>query len=237
MVEGAGPSATHAPPSTHPAQRRVFNPTNLLYNAISYGEAVWSHICHRQHNNLTLLVNLSYIIEDHLQNLIEIYTSSNRYSQQDPLIKSLITFYSSPELHPQRQHLICTPLVDQIHSNPARQPLAFLTNYFSPLYSFESEIDTTLSSPKMTDSSSHLLAPTQDSKSFYVEDLGVSEVSDIVRLQMDNDKQNMEENVFPPPPITQTPIREEQASQRLRINLIRHRPLCPIIGHDNVKTF
>jgi hypothetical protein len=75
----------------------------------------------------------------------------------------------------------------------------------------------------MTDSSSFVSAPTQDSKSFYVEDLGISEVSDIVRLQMDNDKQNIETNTVPPPPTTQTPIREDHASQRLRINLIRHR--------------
>jgi hypothetical protein len=139
MVKGAGPSATPAPPSTHQSQERAFNPTNLLYNAISYGEAVWSHIRHQQNQNLTPLVNLSYILEDHLQNLIEICSSLKCYSPSDPLIQSLITFYSSPALHPQQHHLIRTPLVDQISFKPIRQPLSSIANYFSPLYSFESE--------------------------------------------------------------------------------------------------
>lgn len=71
MQEGPGPSSTSAdPPLYQPTQHTGFEPISLLYNAISYGEAVWEHI-HQANipHNVTPLLNLSYIIEDHLHNL------------------------------------------------------------------------------------------------------------------------------------------------------------------------
>jgi hypothetical protein len=71
-------------------------------------------------------------------------------------------------------------------------------------------------------STSPVTIPTQDPKSFYVEDLGISEVSDIVRLQMDHDKQ-LETDVTTPAAASTPVVPDHPASQRLRINLIRHR--------------
>jgi hypothetical protein len=204
-------------------KKRTFDPTILLYKALSYGEAVWHHIQHQQHN-ITPLVNLTYIIEDHLQNLIDVYTSNDEHhNTSDPSIKSLITFYSSPELLPLKHHLIHSPLVTLIQSNLSKPSITNSNNYFYPLYSTELERRSSPSTITMTNPSSQNSIPSQASKSFYVEDLAVSEVSDIVRLQMDQDRQHIEETTTMHPHETQTQNREVQASQRLRINLFRHR--------------
>jgi hypothetical protein len=60
-------------------------------------------------------------------------------------------------------------------------------------------------------------------KSFFVEDLAVSKVSDIVHQQMDQDRQQVEEGITDTPPPPPPMMREAPVSQRIRNNLIRHR--------------
>ncbi len=222
-MEGSRPSAAPTRPSPHPKER-VFNPINLLHKAISYGEAVWQHTQHQQQHNITPLLNLSYIIEDHLQNLIEIVsTNATQNNTIDSSISSLITFYSSPEFIPRKHHLHNSPIAELVIPKSTNPSFASFNNYFSPLASIETEHRPTPIPLTMSELSSHTSTPPQASKSYFVEDLAVSEVSDIVRLQMDQDRQQIEATATAPTQTTHTQIREVQASQRLRINLIRHR--------------
>ena len=217
MEEGGGPPSTPTPPYQSP--RNAFDPISLLYNAISYGEAVWSHI-HNSAVCATPLVNLSYIIEDQLQTLIEFCTSPPFNIPSDPIILSLIKFYTAPELHIRKNHILPRPLVDQIRASVSPSPPS-IWNYFASLY----EPDSNEFQPKQIMASVSSIsnqAPSQNSKSFFVEDLAVSEITDIVRNQMDQDKQAIDTDTTGDMPV-QTATQDPPVSQRLRVNLIRHR--------------
>jgi hypothetical protein len=222
MQEGAEPSSCNV--STNPLTTNhttsTYDPIQLIYNAVSYGETVWNNV----HTALyaTDLINLTYIIEEHLQNLITLCSEYNKHhhSLSDPLISTLNRFYSAPELHVPRHHVQPGPLIDQIQPGPLTKLSYNIRNYFTPLHTTES--DDYHDSNFTMSSTSPVTIPTQDPKSFYVEDLGISEVSDIVRLQMDHDKQ-LETDVTTPAAASTPVVPDHPASQRLRINLIRHR--------------
>ncbi len=224
MEEGAQPSSTSVSSlkSQH-TQRTNFHPINLLHKAISYGDAVWQQMYTRlpQNINITPLLNLSIIIEDHLQNLVELCTSSDKYYKYpiDPIIKSLFEFYSTQELSLHQQHMLHRPITEcfQFKSTPPLQS----NNYYSSLPIPEVTESLSHTIPMTTEASSNDDTPNPAAKSFYVEDLAISEVSDIVRNQLDQDKQQMS-NISQQPSIFQQPTQEPQASQHLRINLIRH---------------
>jgi hypothetical protein len=223
MQEGAGPSSTTS--TTTSIKQRTslhtkYDPISLIYDAVSYGEALWNHV--HSAINATELINLAYIIEDHLYNLIN-PCSFNKYDCNpfNPLLASLFTFYSAPELYPKRHQLNPGPLIDQILTSPVRRTNIIIRNYFASLYITESD-DYTEPILKMSSNSSSP-TPAKDPKSFFVEDLAISEVSDIVRLQMDQDKQ-LEPGVNDVPiPAAHRAPQDAPVSQRLRINLIRHR--------------
>lgn len=223
MEEGEPPSSIPTSPvHTVPTQRKPFDPFILLNKAITYGEAVWSHIQVKNLSHTTPLLNLSYIIEDHLQNLIELCsTAANLHlHKNDSILTSLTAFYSAPILSVTRNHFHSTPLVFSILENPNPSRTSS-KNYFSPLQLFN--MDSPDPDQPMTHTSP-VVNPqmSQPSKSFFVEDLALEEIGDIVKQQIGQDKEQLETiAVTGDGPIQQT--QDIPISQRLRINLIRHR--------------
>jgi len=73
----------------------------LLHDALHHGHAVWLAILNASPSDLIHLLNLTFIIEDHVQTLVDlvtnpIYSASVNHIK---LIKRLQTFYSSPEIN------------------------------------------------------------------------------------------------------------------------------------------
>jgi hypothetical protein len=237
MDEGRLPSsklASSQPYQPYQTQRPSFNPLNLLYRAVDYGEATWNAI--RKHKDtghpLTPLLNLTYIIEEHIKNLVDLCPSpKDNQSHYNFTLESLKLFYSSPEIY--KPHLT-TNLALQFFSGSVTATLSH-PNYYQNLSNFESPcLDTNLhcnmfsqssDTPKSMASSDNKSLPSQPS--YFVEDLGISEISDIVLNQVQIDQTTMLEDegvemtdlVSPTEKLTlDTPIQ-----QRFRLNLIRHR--------------
>jgi hypothetical protein len=88
MQEGAGPSSTTTSIKQCTSLHTEYDPISLIYDAVSYGEAVWNHV--HSAINATELINLTYVIEDHLYNLIDLCSLNNKYdcNPLDPLLAS-----------------------------------------------------------------------------------------------------------------------------------------------------
>jgi hypothetical protein len=76
-----------------------FNPLDLLTTALGYGQTIWSKV-----NSLSLLdalplIDLTFLLEEHIQSLIEVCNYSNfLHDTNDNLIILLSQFYQSEEL-------------------------------------------------------------------------------------------------------------------------------------------
>jgi hypothetical protein len=205
---------------------KTFNPVKLIHRAVSYGDAVWQHITSLRFtgDTLTPFINLSYIIEDHLENLFHLCSTS-----QVPLSMALENhhkFYHSPDLHHRQYKTSPLSLPQQLHSPPFSSSYITINNYYSVLPEI-TEAFPPITFPSIMSSSTTSNVDNQATKSFFIEDLHVSEITDIVRNQMEADQQELAEQegveVTPFSPAAQNLQLETPVSQRMRINLIRHR--------------
>jgi hypothetical protein len=86
---------------THMCIQDRFNPIKLLNVALSNRQAVWSTIPNATSSNLIHLLNLTFIIEDHIQTLITLAANQTDYHcvKNIEYLTHLQTFYSSTELN------------------------------------------------------------------------------------------------------------------------------------------
>lgn len=134
MVEGRLPSSKFA--ASHPpqSQRTTFNPIFLLQWAVGYEEATWHTICKNKDSSrfLVPLLNVTYIIEEHIQNLVSLCGSyKDDQSLSNSTLQHLSSNYSSPKLYTSL-NLLSHNLALQFFSYPTATNLHH-TNYFNNL--------------------------------------------------------------------------------------------------------
>lgn len=208
-------------------QQTNYDPVQLLHRAVSYGDSVWQHISSLLGTGATLapFLNLSYIIEDHIDNLFQL--CSTRHLPPSTTLGNLSQFYQSQDFHYCQYRINLPSLSQQLHSKKPASPFIRNNNYYDALPEIKEPFHT-ISFPLIMSSSANSTTPeTHATKSFFVEDLHVSEISDIVRNQMENDHQTQVEHEGVEAtnfsPATANLQLETPVSQRMRINLIRHR--------------
>jgi hypothetical protein len=151
---------------------------------------------------LTPLLDLTKIIEEQIQNIISIYQIKHKETPTLPIINTLTTFYSQQELHHR-----------QIQFDPHH-------NIADQLLSRAPSISTTTTAPSIQ-------TTVTTNPSYFVEDMAINAILEIVEAQMIKDKTQMEteEGVEATPlvPTTVNLTLETPILQRVRFNLIRHR--------------
>lgn len=209
---------------------------HLLNNAIRYGELTWKKIISLRGTDTILapLLDLTIVIEEQIQNLTDLCTLHHKDFSGSAPFNQLIKFYSLPKLH--RRQVQLAPnhhIADQLRSKAAVDSCVQLhsNNYY---HSIEpTDINTTLqvSHHIMSHSTSSNAPSSQNNPptnpSYFVEDMAINAISEIVEAQMLRDKSQMEtEEGIETMPIVPTTVNltlETPILQRVRFNLIRHR--------------
>ncbi len=227
MEEGPAPSSTSASTSTEHVQNSNHNLYGLLIKTMTYGEMVWNKISEVRGTGVLLspLLNITLVIEEQLQNIYDILSLSQFNHPKQSKVTDILQFYTLPELQKKvKNHT--DSLYHQIHYYPAPRADPAAANYYSVI----SPIDYTMDDLTQISTSNQSRARKNHNdgatKSYFVEDLDVTEVSDIVRESMKKDRQAMEEEG-----VTETPLAPQTTNfsldipvaQHLRINIIRHR--------------
>jgi hypothetical protein len=236
MKEGGPPSSKIASSPLPQTQRTPFNPLLLLQCAVDYGEATWSTICENKDSlSLTSLLNLTYIIEEHIQNLVTLCSLyKDDFSHNNSTLQLLLSFYSSPKIYTPL-HLLSQNFSFQFFSNSSTSTLHH-THYYNnlataeltqPEYTPFISMASSSPNPPFNAPVSPIKKPPPSQPSYFVEDLGISEISDIVLNQVQLDQATMEEEEGVQAAKLLSPLEkltlETPNQQRLRINLIRHR--------------
>lgn len=201
-----------------------FNRHLLLETTLEYGKATWQKLKSEcTSNNLTPLLSLSLIIEyqlQHLTDLCKLYPDVPN-QHKNPNIVALKQFYMQTEIkyHPKMQPL-SSSLAIQIHS-----PTQFMhNNYYSVLenYIFTPKNITTY--PKMsTTAPTTTNDPTDTPKSYFVEDLGIAELTNIINGQKLQDDMRMEEDEgVEPTPMAPSSIELTLSTPTLHKNNVSH---------------
>jgi hypothetical protein len=232
MGEGARPSSF---PDTQTAEqtRTSFNPLHMLNKTIQYGEWIWRYIESIRGTGVLLspIINISLVIEDQIQNLIALQAYS-KYSKttipQSSTVADILSFYSLPEIHPRQTKYHPFSLSRQLHCTTQKKPKTDSINYYNYLTQLHEDPMTSNEMPaSLTTPNTSNEPKTTPNKSFFVEDLAVNEISDIVRNRMDLDRQQIENGQDTESaivvPATQNLSLDIPVAQRIRINLIRHR--------------
>lgn len=130
------------------------------------------------------LLNLSIIIKEQLQNIIDLDSILPMHQTRTDTNASL-QFYSWPELHSKQVKNNRIPLYQQLHSIDVQTNLPSHHNYYSIFGNFKGiNIQYSTSEHSIQGVFQKVLNETSE-KSFFVEDLNVSKVSDIVRNQIE----------------------------------------------------
>jgi hypothetical protein len=199
MEEGVGPSSSSVPGMRHtPANSHdTSTPMRLLARTIDYGTYTWEKInsLRGTDNIITPLLNLTYIIEDQIQNILELHNLYRKDFLLQPTLSSIIEYYSQPEiLACQVTHAPAHNIALQLLSRsniPRNTPDQ---NYYHHLPDHDDHDRHLLQT--MSQSTSSFTPSTQvnppNKPSYFVEDLNVSEVSEIVRAQVLKDNTHME---------------------------------------------
>jgi hypothetical protein len=201
MEEGRHPHSNTATRHPKKTQRTSFNPLQLLQKAINYGEDTWYAITkHRESGQiLTTLLNLTYIIEEHIQNLVYLCSQSKvNQGQNNYTLQRLQSFYSSPKIFDPQQ-ILRNNLAFQL-SHPPEITTGPTSNYYQYLDPFDLDQPIKPQHEAMAtqqDNSNNVTSqlpkkspPTQ--ASYFVEDLGITEISEIVLNQVQKDQMTME---------------------------------------------
>jgi hypothetical protein len=236
MEGGVGPPSSSTPGTRHsPAfSHDNYSPMRLLIRTLEYGKYTWEKInsLRKTDHILTPLLNLTHIIEDQLQNIIELH----KLHQYNPStltndINLILAFYSQPEIPANKlKHAPNNNIALQLLSRNHRPTHIQSSNLYNHLFQEDNDdiphnpITMSQSTSSLTHSSQ---ANTANKPSYFVEDLAVSEVSDIVRAQVLKDQNHMEiEEGIESTPLVPTTVNltlETPILQRIRFNLIRHR--------------
>jgi hypothetical protein len=216
-----------------------FNPLNLLTTALGYGQTIWSKV-----NSLPLLdalplIDLTFLLEEHIQSLIEVCNYSNfLHDTNDNLIILLSKFYQSEELSApvsKRGSSLRKLCIDRI--NKRSVPLEHTsTNYYDPLFDDLPE-EEPLISPSIernTFTKSTMKVAEVQTQASFPEDLSISEVATSIRQRQTTAMEEDEEtdpqtNPTPtsPPKTTMINTATVLTPTNVRINLIRHKFATP----------
>ncbi len=155
---------------------------HLLNNAVSYGESVWKHITSLRGKGTTItpFLNLSYIIEEQLETLFLLCSTTNAISS--PLL-TLQRYYYSPELKYRQYKMNKLSLFTQIHSTTPKASFINTYNYYAALPEVIEPLHPIVIYSIMSSSTSTSgNTDNHATKSFFVEDLHVSEITDIDKV-------------------------------------------------------
>jgi hypothetical protein len=226
MEEGAGPSSTSASAIREHVQKSSHNLYGLLIKTMTYGEVVWDKISEVRGTGVLIspLLNITLVIEEQLQNIYDILSLSHFAHPKQSKVTDLLQFYTLPELDKVKNHT--DSLFHQIHYYPASRADPAATNYYSVISPTDSIMDDSTQISTSNQSRANKKHDEGATKSYFGEDLDITEVSDIVRDSMQKDRQTMEEEG-----VTETPLAPQTTNfsldipvaQHLRINIIRHR--------------
>jgi hypothetical protein len=231
------------PPTLNPLN---LNPLYQLEHALGSGAAVWEKLktCGRQ--DLPALLGLTFILEEHIESLIELYMLKGFLDQATcSILNGSKRFYHSPEYQPsQTKRGISLHQVLQTSRLPSERIPS--QNYYESLSNLVLEDDThSYSSPIMqnetssTQSDRKLSSHTGKSPApegvaaVFPEDLGIAAVSIFMNNNQHNTLTDMEEDKEQqtisqdPPPSTTTIISTNIQPKKFRLNLIRHKNATP----------
>lgn len=154
------------------------------------------------------------------------YISESNTDLSSPPIKDIQYFYSLPELHPRQTKMHSLSISDQIHLQQAHQPQPRTLNFYSSLPTFPDI-------PMMTQAPTAKPHQKNDNgnmanthKSYFVKDLAVNEILEIVRHRMNQDRQEIDTSTDEAALLSPQPNNlslDIPVAQRIRVNLIRHR--------------
>jgi len=211
-----------------------FNPFNYLETALGYGKAVWSKVQALPLSEALPLLDLTFLLEEHIESLFEIcQLNTSRDAENNVEISTLSSFYQGPELliHPSKRGIsLRESLINCKSKSSFRQNARFL-NYYATLYedplegdvSDELQISANKPSSKMT-------THEQPTKASFPEDLSIAEVATSIRhrqavaMEEDSEGDPHEDSLPCSPPRTTTIITTGTPNTtKVRINLIRHR--------------
>jgi hypothetical protein len=229
-------------PSHDPSS--VFSPLDQLKHALGSGVAVWDKITTSAPPDIGPLLGLTFILEDHIETLLELCMLQNLKSTSCNIIERLKSFYqndNSSIANYKRGPSLHTVINDSLLQEETRS----YPNYYEALadqalpddelIAQEDKMEVTIDSQCTKTTKSAERSPPQ-AQAIFPEDLGISAVSSLMtRQQQDHqqkdhftdmeDEDNQTENTArqeAPPTTTVIPI-NELVLYRYRLNLIRHK--------------
>ena len=216
-----------------------FNPLDLLTTALGYGQTIWSKV-----NSLPLLdalplIDLTFLLEEHIQSLIEVCNYSNfLHNTNDNLIILLSQFYQSEELSApfsKRGSSLRKLCINRVNKSSVLSEHTS-TNYYDPLFD-ELPEEEPLSLPlieRNTFTKSTMKVAEVQTQASFPEDLTISEVATSIRQRQTTAMEEDEEtepqtNPIPnsPPKTTMINTATVLTPTNVRINLIRHKFATP----------
>lgn len=146
---------------------------------------------------LTPLLDLTKIIEEQIQNIISIYQIKHKETPTLPIINTLTTFYSQPELHHRQiQFAPHHNIADQLLSRASSIHNCTHSNYYQSIEPIDSIFVPTRHNHEMslstTTTAPSIQTTVTTNPSYFVEDMAVNAISEIVEAQMIKDKTQME---------------------------------------------